>query len=310
MTNEKKILDLGDINKEFSFLIEQINFLNERFMAISMDYQFYISGKFGNDRIFELRDNINYRLFSAQFHIELLLKHHLEIQQRFQNIYQKAPEKILAEVHPSNPIFDRADEEISSIFDSIVYHLVSVFDYLGTLTNFIFRTKPHDTLTWTSLASSCRDKTNILGKKTFSELISRLDNDFVKKLYNHRSHLIHRSGHINKSNISFKLYDGNFNVAYITTDGFNKNFTDLRKLTKETRITIKFASAWLLQNSLLIISEILFSLKDEMKLNRKSELPMFGIFDDESKTLKPVSENYWRTNEFNSLKSLLKSGKH
>lgn len=306
----KKILDIGDINKEFSFLAEQIKFLNERFMAISMDYQFYISGKFGNDRIFELRDNVNYRLFSAQFHIELLLKHHFEIENRFQNIYQKAPDKILAEVYPSNPIFDYAEEEISSIFDSIVYHLVSVFDYLGTLTNFIFGTKPQETLMWTSLASSCRDKTNILGNKTFSELISQLDNDFVKKLYNHRSHLIHRSSHINKSNISFKLNDGKVNVSYITTDGFNKNFSELRKLSKETKITIKFASAWLLKNSLIVISEVLFSLRDEMKLNRKSEIPMFGMFDDETKTLKPISENYWRTNEFFSLKTLLKEQNH
>jgi hypothetical protein len=299
---KKPVLDIGDLNEEFNLIKNELKYLNDRFMAISMDYQFYLCRDLGQHEIYKLRDNVNYRLFSAQLHIELLLRQHYIINQRFSDIYKKNPDKLLAEVYPSNPIHDYAEEEISSIFDSLVYHTVSVYDYLSTLTNFIFGQKNQETMTWTSLAISTRDKGNVLGQKSFSELIGKIDNDFVKKMYDHRSHLIHRAGQINKSNIRKSLVSDAFDISYFCTPEMTKQYSELRKIAKEKNITIKYGAFWLLTKTLYVISEILFALRHELSINPNPTMPRMAMIDEKNGTMKPFSETYWHESEFEQLK--------
>ncbi len=295
--------DLPNINEAFEALHKEMNYLDKRFMAIAMDYNFYIGNSSNQDYIYELRDNISYRLFCANLHLELLIRQHNIIESRFERIYKEDPHKINTDIYPSNPIFDDAEKEISAIFDSLIYHLVSIFDYLGTLTNFICGEKKQETMSWTRLANSVRKEDNHFYKTSIAGLVSQIDNDFVKKLYDHRSHLIHRKAEINRSHIKYTLVEGRFNVSYVSTNSLNKQFSIFRKESKEFALTIKYVAFWLSKKSILEISNILFALSKELELNRSPNHFGRGMLDETTKRLIPASENYWYKSEFENLKN-------
>lgn len=298
--------DIENIGASFEDLRKEIQYLENRFLAIGLDYQYHFGMPLGQNEFYELRDNVSYRLFCANLHLELLLRQHFIIEARFGEIYKSQPEKITANIYPSNPIFDHAEKEISGIFDSLIYHLVSIFDYLGTLTNYIFGKKKQDTLTWTSLATSVRDKNNAFSKTKFADVINTIDNNFVKKLYDHRSHLIHRKGEINRSHIKFTLNDGKFNVSYISTNALNKQFSVLKEESKTHSLTIKYVGFWLVRKTIFEVSSILFALKDEMDATKQGQNPSkirMGIINPGTHTLSSPSEEFWCKQQFEKLKS-------
>jgi hypothetical protein len=224
---KKPILDITDINEEFRTLNNNLELLQRRFMAIAMDYTHYIDNSLGQEEIYKLRDNITYRFFSTKLHTELLIKQHFAIERRFEELLKKDPQKIFGSYYPSNPHFEHSEKEISSIFDSFLYHLVSVFDYMGTLTNYICGPKGNkqDTLKWTNLARSARDKTNHFGKKPIADKIKELDIGFVNKLYGYRSILIHEKAEFSRYSFSVHLgQEGRFSANFIATERLTKQF--------------------------------------------------------------------------------------
>ena len=182
---EKEILDIENVNEEFKKLSSRLHLLYDRFLAIAMDYKYYIDSSFEEKKIYELRDNVQYRFFSAKFHVELLLNHQIAIIKQLEDVAKKDTSALIENFQ--NPSFDfTLQRQISSLFDSFIYHMVSVFDYISTLINYICGDKKENTLMWTQLAKSVRDKNNSLGKKLFAEKIVQIDSDFVNKLYDHR----------------------------------------------------------------------------------------------------------------------------
>ena len=293
------VVDISDAQKEFADLNQELQILHDRFLAIAMDYGHYIEyiTKPGN-RIYDLRDNVAYRLFSVNIHIELLIRQHYYIRDRFEHIWKADPSKLLREVYPSNPIFDYAEREVSSIFDSIIYHLVSVFDYLASLAYYTCRGNKQETLMWTSFASSVRDKNNDFSKSSFAEVISEIDNNFVKKLYDHRSDLIHRNGELNRTNGQIPLDGGKFKIAYITTPRFNKRFPELKTESKEFQITVQYASFWITRKAIKEITRVLLGLRKEMELTKKIPHGMTVLIDEVTGGILPMSGPMWHLDKY------------
>ena len=183
----KKIIDLADRNQSFKDANDKLESLREGFYGLAMDYGFHIENTWGGEhKIFELRDNVIYRFFSSLFHFQLLLRQHYFIEQKFKDIIQKTPEKILNPVYPKNPNFEYAEKEISAIFDSIVFHLSSIYDYISIILNFICSKDKDQTPKWTQISKAARDSKNALSKKKISKIIDVVDRDFVIKLYDYR----------------------------------------------------------------------------------------------------------------------------
>lgn len=293
---KKSILDITDLNEEFGKLNDSLNLLRKRFMAIAMDYTHYIDNSFGQDEIYKLRDSIIYRFFSTRLHTELLLRQHFTIEDRFEKFLKNDPDKIMSSYFPSNPYFDQAEEEISSIFDSFLYHQVSVFDYVGTLVNYICGTKNNkqSTLKWTNLARSSRDKNSHYGPKPIASIIKDLDNKFVNKLYSYRSILIHEKAE--KSRHSFTIQFGEeekFTANFIATNRLTKQFSELRKLSIENHITTRYVVFWIMKKAIESVTQILFALKNEMMLNPKVPFGMMGYHDKETNRILPASTPWW-----------------
>jgi len=296
-SNRKPILDITDINEEFKKLHENLSLLHNRFMALAMDYTHYVDNSWGQKEIFTLRDSVTYRFFSTKLHTEILIRQHFAIEHRFKEQLKKDPKIIFGTYMPSNPYFDRAEEEISSIFDSFMYHQVSVFDYIGTLVNYICGpvSDKQKSLKWTNLARSCRDSKNHFGKKPLADKIKDIDNKFVNKLYGYRSTLIHEKAE--KSRYSFSIQLGkeeNIKANFIATERLLKQFAELKKLSQESFVTTKYVAFWIMNKSIEVVTEILFALKDDMEKNPKVPFGMFGYHDKENNRILPASTPWWK----------------
>ena len=189
-----KILDISNTKEEFQLIEKEIYILKQRFIALALDYKSYIDNSIRDSDIFKYRDNVLYRLNASKFHLKLLFNH-LE--------YSNA--NIEANIISNNPaamISGMLTIEISSLLDSFIFHLVSVFDYIGSLVNYISSSRNKKNLMWTQLAKAVRDKKNEMSETKFSETIDKIDREFVCKLYDHRSLLIHRKSDIGGHTVS------------------------------------------------------------------------------------------------------------
>ncbi|GEO06680.1 hypothetical protein AAE02nite_43440 [Adhaeribacter aerolatus] len=298
---KKPVKDIEDLNAEFKKLNEKEELLEKRFMAIAMDYQHYIDNSWGQEQIYELRDNVLYRFFSAKLHTELLMRQHFAIEHRFNELFKIDPNKILGDYYPSNPYFDHSEKEVSAIFDSILYHVVSIFDYLSTLSNYVCGDKQnrHDTLMWNQLTRCARDPNNHFGKKPISKIIKDLDNQFINKLYGHRSFLIHKKADLNRYAFTFQLGKENTMTArFIASEKFTKQFKELKKLTEEYYLTTKFIVFWLLNETIESVTDLLFGLKKEMESNQQVSFGFLGLHDPKTNMLLPVSSAYWHEDQY------------
>jgi hypothetical protein len=301
----KAIKDIEDIQGEFKLLDKKISLLEKRFQATALDYTHYIDNSWGQKRIFELRDSVQYRLFSARLHIEIIIRQHYIIEEKLSKLAIEKPNLIFGQFLSANPVFERYEQEISCIFDSIIFHLVSVFDYLSTLINYICGKEDQNTLMWTQLAKSVRDKKNVYSRKSIARLIDELDRNFVTRLYDYRSHLIHKKADFKRYAIEVKLSqkDMIFDARFIATEQFIRHFKELKEESKEFNFTTKYVSFWIMQKTISTITDILFGLKKEMELTKKVPFGMLGLYDEKTKQMKPVSTAFWFESEYHNDKN-------
>jgi hypothetical protein len=276
---EKEIIDLTDIGKTIKATDDKLQALREGFFGLAMDYGFHIENTFGGKhRIFELRDNVIYRFFSSLFHCQLLVREHHFIAESLTNLFNKDPQKILGAVYPKNPHFEYAEKQVSSIFDSIVFHLSSVYDYMSILIHFISIKDRDQTPKWMQICRSARDSKNELSKREVARVIDSVDREFAIKLYDHRSELLHRSADITEHSFQLKLATGKFHCRFICTPQIRKTFKLFGESNKD--YTVSFFSFWLVNKTAETIAELLIALKKDIEKN--SAFP-YHTFKDGSK---------------------------
>lgn len=290
--DKKKILDIDNVTEEFEIIKNDLSLLNDRFLALAMDYKHHIDSSFKEDKIYQLRNNILYRLLSAKFHIELLLGHISNVEKQIEQGTKSSN---------STPIILYTDlfrQQITSLFDSFIYHTVSVFDYLSTITNYISN-KKGNTLMWTQLAKSVRDKANRLSETRFSNTVDQIDREFVCKLYDYRAELIHRKADIGGYKV---VHSFGYNEKVVSTFFAGKSlmqyFPTLKKLNSENDITIRYIAFWILREAITKITDILFALKEEMEFKSHGKEPFMFYLHPVTNEKLPVSISYWHENTY------------
>jgi len=288
------LIDIEGYQKEVEIMNKEIKVLFHRFMALAMDYQFYKNKSFMQQDIYKLRDEVHYRFKSVRVQVQVLFRHQQQINEHLDNVYKKNREEIFKDYWPSHPLFDQAQEEISCLFDSFIYHLTSIFDYIGNLTNYMFGKNTQQAMNWNGLAKSTRDSENEFSLKSFANTIKGIDNQFVTKLYKHRSTLIHERIDIFGSIKYTTKNQETFFCKFISTQSFNKHFSELKILGKEKYITIDYVIFWLFRQTSNYINQILFSLKKELELNPEPiNSPTIGLAGPMGRLTSP-SEIYWK----------------
>ncbi len=271
------------VNKNFQSISNNL-------IAIGMDYKYYMDSNFTDNKIYEFRDNILYRLRATRLHVNIAVSMLKSLDNELSDIFKKENGQLHMQRH-----FDIRKSDISALFDSTVFHIISAFDYLSNLVAFL-SLKNHKKLKWNELSQSVRDPKNELYNSTFSKLIDQLDRTFVGRLYKHRSYLIHTGKEGERNSLSIELIKGKVKTKIIASNSFNKNFSELRKLSKENDLSISYILFWLLDKTTDSIIDIQFGLKEFMEKNKRVEKPFMFMKGPNNEVL-PVSSNYWSKKE-------------
>lgn len=280
--NNNYLLDIGDRVAESKKLDEKFTRLYDRFIAVALDYKYYINDKLGDSEIFEHRDNVIFRLNSARFHFNLLLQFQDIIEDNLKDIPQI-----------ENPVKHRqylrqSSQQIYSLFDSMVYHVCSIFDYLFSLINCIYGKTQLNNPKWNLFKSDKNLKFNLYCSNELIKSLDVIDEIFVYPLIKHRSHLIHTAhavGNMHFTNTNNKL-------RFLVTDTLKSHFPDFTKENGNIPTTLSYAAKWLIDKSFKYVTEVLFETKEDMIRNKKLSVPLFFILSEDNAVQEP-SIHYW-----------------
>jgi len=281
------MLDIQNPNKLLKDLDQKFLRLHNRFLAVAMDYKYYINPNISDHEIYKLRDNVIFRLESARFHFELLLNHHNFIESNIREIHTS--QHSILNGGPELQIYQmQASKEIYSLFDSLVYHLCSNFDYLFRLINFIHGQTELGQPKWNLFKSDKNKKRNVYCSKELIYALDILDEKFVYPLIKHRSFLIHNEYAV--GGLLIVLND--LKTRFLVTDTLKDHFPELTKEFGEQEMSINFAAKWLIDKTFETITEVLFEVRDDIKRNRKNVQPIFFSLG-KNNTMQSSSVHYW-----------------
>jgi hypothetical protein len=285
--NTAKLIDLEDRNASLKRLDNKLDALREGFMGLSLDYGFHIENTWGgNHKIFELRDNVIYRLFSSAFHFQLLLREHIFIEKKIVDIKIKDGAKMAQMIYGRHPYFGYAEQSVSALFDSVVFHLASVYDYMSILINFICVPEKEKTPSWTTLCKTARGRVNAFSGSEIAKAMDAMDREFVIKLYDHRSELIHRHADISKYLFDLKLDLEDTTSKFVCSQKIRRTFKHFGD--KDVDYTVSYFSVWLIDKTSDTVAELIRKLKANVQKN--SKFP-FHTFKDGSKPILIAVDN-------------------
>lgn len=266
MKTDKEYKDIDDIKNELKSILIKFDKIDQRMIAIGLDYNQYFKGNISK-KIYDLRDTIIYRLNATKLHIQILVNLIDNLDSELTSLYGQENGGRNVHLH-----FAHRKSDISALLDSIIFHIISAFDYVSVLVSYVcFQSDKK--LKWTNLAKSARDDKNPFSKTTFSNIIDELDRTFVGRLYDHRSYLIHQSQESRSSSFSIDLLNGKVKTKINSSNQFNKNFSKLRK--QENDFSLAYILFWLIEESTDSILKIQYGLKEFMEENKKFDQPVF-----------------------------------
>lgn len=290
MDNTLPTKDITDIKVELTSLNEQFQSFYYKMIAVAMDYKSYIDPKASDNDIYKIRDDIVYRLHCAKFHFELLMKMTTNLDKEMTLVHRNS----LSNPNFLGPqfIFEERVKQVSYISDSIFFHLISGFDYVSNLVEYICGGKKRKDLKWTQLKKSARDKVNPFNSKTVAKTIDKLDRELVSKLYDHRSQLIHSTTDKRPASLNINIIEETCKTHIYSSASFNNKFNELKNESKNYNLTIQYSLIWVIRKSITSLVEILFSLKAFMEENKKVN-KLFMFVKGLNGEMLPVSGPYW-----------------
>lgn len=270
-----KIIYIENPQEKLDEIQTIVKIVYEGFMALATDYGYHINNVFGQSKdgkheIYELRDSINYRIKSANLHFYLLIIRKLEIEHRFAKMLKDKP-TVFDGFIMGNPHFDMAADEMMSIYDSIIFHLSSCFDYLAMLTQFVFGKNPEAKLQWITLVKHCHNTESEFSKRKFVENIKKVDSEFVSKFNDYRAELIHRKKSTSFANVSWELNSGKVTTQFQCSEKIKSNLKKI--IDKDLEYCITYASFELIKQTLLKICHVLNGMHDEFRENYNPHAP-------------------------------------
>lgn len=263
-SDERPVQDIEDLDGALRSLDKRNKILHDSLITLGIDYTNKIVGDFSDekDKIFRLRDRILYRRNSLQFHLTLLLRTHNHAVSELHSGREEG------EMPPGAMIMDRSAEQQFSIFDSILFHSISLFDYLGGLIQYLCSSKNRHKWDWDSAATAARHDENMVSSSPVAEVVERLDK-WVTKLYGHRADVIHDEPDLGGRTLSHDLMQDRYDLKVFAPSGFVDQFDELKSLSETHDITLHYVGLWLCERTVNGAIEIIQGLRDHLEENRE-----------------------------------------
>jgi len=252
------ILDVEEVESALKVVDQAIRELSDNLIGVGVDHINKIVGDLSDYDIYHLRDNIMYRVHSIRFHLVLLLRtrQHNEVK-----IHSGHPHKAI--------LMNAQRDEQMAVFESIVFHSCSLFDYLGNIVDYVAAGHKRKKLQWRGAAKAARDKNNPLHNSPLATTIDKHSRQWIDKLYDYRSDLIHF-----KSDPCDVIYthtgrDGKHEIIVFAPSRFVKSIAVLREKSKTHKLSLLFAAFWLVEYSTNSTLDIIGDLREHMEMNRR-----------------------------------------
>jgi hypothetical protein len=167
-------------------------------------------------------------------------------------------------------ILDGGRQEQVQLFDSIVFHSISLFDYLGNLMDYVCNDKGQMRLKWMGVVQSIRDPSNPLSRSPVANIIKNLHSELVDHLYKHRSDLIHYSADLAGAQTTFDLLANEHDFKVFAPYRIIRRFHELDVLSQDHRLSLNYVAFWLSDKTLDSTIQLIQPLLDHIQVNRKT----------------------------------------
>lgn len=281
--NKEKVIDIVDFEKEYVQLQDKIGSIERNLQAFQFDYANKISGKFDTYQISSTRTDLTLKLNSIMYIVRLMNQ-----------------EKMRTVLYLENQLIKNGNDLISdslnliqnqkTLFDSILYHVSSVYDYYAILSDYLYNYK--SSLKWNGLVKSAHNITNSKISPAHKEFITKSHKEFVNSIFSHRSYLIH-SGTSNAGyRITRNTKQDKITIELITPHKFIKEFKELELFSEGRPISLEASLFWILNKGLSNIISLIYGLKTEINNLRKIDAKDAIIFDSDGSS-ENLTERMW-----------------
>lgn len=301
---EKRILDIENRMNDYNELHNQSIRAEHGIRSLCVMYDDHSSDKHSRENIFILKENVHYRVYSLVHQYSIFLSQLDYHEDHLQKLYTKNPHFLTA-FPMGNPHFKKVDLEMSSVFDNLIFQISSVYDYLSHLICYVCKVNKSDSLYWTKLARAATGQNNDFSKLEIRNTISDLNREFVARLYDYRSRLLHNKKDEHIFNGKVKLHNFDFDLKILASDVALKHFKAICREFPENDITLAFLASWLIKRTFVDIEKILDALRDEIlktsnwhnniQVPKKPNGFMLFYVDPLTNIGKPSSDGLWDT---------------
>lgn len=236
--------------------LREANHLSEtELFQITIDYLNKISGSKATNDYYSLRDSISQRSQSILFHHEI-----------FESINNSSAKKIIEGDDPIPLIGSQIALNQDFLFDSIIFNLVSLFDYASCLVRFIMeKNKEKRRERWPKLVRKARNNPKF--KETpLAKKIIQIDTEWAKHLIEYRAELIHYKDDFVYDSSTFNVVAGEAIFTISAPQNIYRFFKNLKPQRKE--LNINDVTFWLIENSFLEVKELFVYIRGYIEENR------------------------------------------
>ena len=212
------------------------NQLQGKFILLGTEYANMITGTLGNEVFYLFRDNILRRLSAALYHYDILAKLNISGVPTLYDPRKSPPDGFHVGLHQSY------------VFDSIIFHLISGFDYFASFVKyFSYGHKDDRRELWSKLIKRMHtiDKLN---QSALALELKAINKEFVQILVDYRAKLIHNESDFPKFLQKTKIFNGETFIYVTAPKSLHKKFKKL--LPPIDSCSINEIALWLLDSSL------------------------------------------------------------
>jgi len=274
-TDKRPVLSVTDSDERLRSITQTAGRIQDGLVFLGLEYANKVTGKFisqQSEQYFHLRDSIFYRLESLIFHLNLLLS----IQRNHIGQLNKKP----YDSEERHKLLYSGSAQQVQLFDSIVFHSISLFDYLGNLVDYIAGGKYQMRLKWTGVIKSVNDKNNPLSKSPIAPVVLDLNRKLVDRLYEHRSDLIHYSTDMGGAQATLNIMKGESDFVVFSPRRITQRFPELKQLAMDNRIALNYVAFWVCESTVNAAHDLLSPLLQHIDIHRSTpkgaEIFFFG----------------------------------
>jgi hypothetical protein len=125
-------------------------------------------------------------------------------------------------------------------------------------------------LKWPNIIRSIRDHKNPLSCSPLAAIVNELHREFVDKLYEHRSDLIHHSADFGTAHTTHHIKEGKIDFFVFSPRRITSRFHELKELSQTNRITLIYVAFWICEKTINSSLKLIDPLIRHIEINRKT----------------------------------------